>query len=265
MPKSNRHIATSSDKAARILYDQRVGAVLSDKPCLEPIIMTGMGYPDPVIGGKKLPFELPVRCRKCVNCLAHRRRLWTARALHEVQAANRTWFGTLTVRPEDRFRLSLGLDLVASSDISNDLEGARKKFSILARRLSPDVTKMFKRLRADGARFRYLLVSEHHSDGFPHFHLLLHEQGEPIRKATLDAAWPLGFTKWRLVSDDVMEAKYVCKYLSKDAQTRVRASQRYGQAALISRSAECVQNALSTLLEKRSEEASPSEKRKEDK
>lgn len=213
---------------ADALYEQRIPRGTRHQ-CENPVLRYGIGLPDLVKVGPVLPITIPARCRKCEQCLLHRRRLWTARALDECAVARRTWFGTLTVAPDYRFRHELAADLLRPSGVSSE-QWPEFKFRCLASSTGREVTRMFKRLRKSGARFRYLLVVEAHKDGWPHFHLLVHEVAEPIRKVLLDGAWPLGFAKWRLMGDKPSEAYYVCKYLAKEALTRVRASNRYGQA-----------------------------------
>lgn len=217
-------------------------------PCLNPVERHGIGLPSPLVPSMKAtPILIPARCRKCANCLSHRRRLWTSRARAEVFASRRTWFGTLTVGPLERFKHELAADLLRPSGMSSE-KWPEYKFGALARSTGAEATRMFKRLRANGARFRYLLVTEAHGDGWPHLHLLLHEIAEPVRKATLDSEWPLGFSQWRLVdTSDKKAASYVCKYLAKSALTRVRASQRYGQTSAVPRITERLQEATRSL------------------
>jgi hypothetical protein len=106
-----------------------------------------------------------------------------------------------------------------------------EQFSLRHTEISRELTKYLKRVRKEsGAKFRFLLVAEAHKSGLPHYHLLLHEhdQFRPVRKSVLEAQWKAyGFSKWRLIEDE-RAARYVCKYLSKDAIARVRASIRYG-------------------------------------
>lgn len=82
------------------------------------------------------------------------------------------------------------------------------------------------------APFRFLAVFERHKDGFPHLHLLIHEQGQPLTKSAIQAEWRLGFSQCKLVDQGPKAAFYVAKYLGKDAATRIRASVRYGNGAL---------------------------------
>lgn len=175
-----------------------------------------------------------VRCRKCPQCLDQKRRQWTARAIQEVRNASRTWFGTLTVGPDRRLWASAKADQLCRQRRAESLSSLTpiERTKAIAAQLQPEVTRWLKRVRKQSkARFRYLLVSEAHEDGFPHFHLLLHEMGQSITKRTLEAQWKYGFSNWRLVpAGDGKPAMYVCKYLSKSAQTRVRASRDYGSA-----------------------------------
>ena len=177
---------------------------------------------------------LAVRCRKCPRCLVAKSRLWTARAFTEMNQSVRSWFCTLTVGPDRRFWAKAAAEsLVANrwcetwADISE-----AQRFKAIERQLAPEVTRWLKRVRKNsGASLRYLLVSESHKDGFPHYHLILHEQGGSVTKRTLQDAWRWGFSRVNVVDQDSKgsAAWYVCKYLTKSAQARVRASRTYGQ------------------------------------
>lgn len=176
---------------------------------------------------------LRVRCRKCPACLKHKRRLWTARGIAEVRTSMRTWFGTLTVSPERRFQAKLLADKRSTTrrgEALSELSSVERTRAIAAE-LNPEVTRWLKRVRKQsGAKLRYLLVCEPHKDGFPHFHLLLHERGQPVSKRLLESQWTYGFSNWRLVpAGEVAQVGYVCKYITKSAQTRIRASRHYGQ------------------------------------
>lgn len=110
---------------------------------------------------------------------------------------------------------------------------------------------------------RYLLVAERHDGATtslemrdrPHFHILLHTntpnrlvRGSPFsgdgewyvnRKkqifvsdsAWLRTQWTFGFTKFELATSS-RAAWYVCKYISKSLDCRVRASQGYGKTQI---------------------------------
>lgn len=106
---------------------------------------------------------------------------------------------------------------------SNDGE----TFAGVHKAIGKEFTLFFKRVRKNsGQPLRYCLFTEKHRDGFPHYHALIHERGEAIPRRDIEAEWKFGFTSFRLA--DVNAARYVSKYVSKDAQARVRASIRYG-------------------------------------
>lgn len=137
--------------------------------------------------------------------------------------------------------------LRASRETISSLDAA-EQFRLLADELGQEATRWLKRIRSKtGAPFRYLLVAEEHKTGDPHLHVLLHEFGEPITKRVLEGSWVTGFTHWRLVGDDRRAAYYVCKYLSKDLRTRVRASLGYGQADAIRLITERIEKMSDTL------------------
>lgn len=173
-----------------------------------------------------------VRCRRCKECLRAKRRLWTARAYDEVRSASRTWFVTLTVGPDRR----LWANMVARSWCETARREAFDKLTplertrALAAAIDPEVTRWLKRVRKQsGATLRYLLVVEPHKDGFPHYHLLVHEAGQQCGERILRRQWKYGWCQAKLVAGEVHPG-YVCKYITKSPQTRVRASRRYGQA-----------------------------------
>lgn len=207
--------------------------------CLSPIAVEAHGAPDRVMVGleveksTKIFADYTVRCRKCETCLKHRARLWAARARDELAVSGRSWFGTLTISPEHRTRyLYLAMRVIRRrrAEAWNALSEA-EQFAAVVNVAGTDVTKWLKRIRKNsGAALRYLLVSEAHEDGFPHFHVLVHEAEGRVTKRQLEGAWLVGYSHWRLVEPgDSGPARYVTKYLTKSALTRVRASQRYGR------------------------------------
>lgn len=204
--------------------------------------------------------ELQVRCRKCDKCKAYRGRLWRHRAIAETQRAERTWFGTLTIRPDQQYRLEGAARLAYGQNwdgLSHDAQ-----FAALAAQAGKLVTLWLKRVRANGGMsaaqrlayrrqaeqagspkeiepvaFRYLVTCEVHNGsdtsvemrGRPHFHFLIHENaGAPLRKDGIAQPWEWGFTNIKLVKG-IAGAMYVAKYLSKADDVRVRASENYGQ------------------------------------
>ena len=200
--------------------------------------------------------ERTVRCRVCGPCLRYRRAKWTDVALAEIESASRVWFVTLTVGPREW--------QLASMAVRRDLEGKHpagewpdwqdwqraKMFRLWSQHLYKEVQSWFMRLRRGGwfcrtrrlddgsfldewsfqergARFRYVCVAEPHKTGIPHFHLLLCEQEEPLRKAFLESRWWIGHSAAKLVPagrENRHVAGYVCKYLSKELSSRVWAS-----------------------------------------
>lgn len=195
-------------------------------------------------GAEKLgPYvvHLTTKCRRCDNCLAERSSMWAHRAVAEVRAASRTWYGTLTLSPQWHERFAASARLYAARRLRTEFEALpfAEQFQLRHRMVSAEIQKMFKRLRKSGARFRYLLVVEPHTGkrtetgepgqnfGLPHYHLLVHEIGAPISKRSLEAEWSFGFVQWRLRNDPDV-AWYVAKYLSKTLAARVRASLGYG-------------------------------------
>lgn len=179
--------------------------------------------------------SMTVKCRKCERCRMERRNLWANRARREIACAHRTWFGTMTLRPEVYMR---ALNECRKADSTNgddfDVRPFTEQFSRIHSRIGVEITKFVKRVRdVSGGPIRCLLVAEAHQSGVPHYHALIHEAaaGAYVKERCLSSQWPLGFSKWRLVGS-LREAGYVCKYLSKDCAARVRASQSYGSASL---------------------------------
>lgn len=187
----------------------------------------------------KRTLSMKVRCRKCEGCRKERRMMWTARAAREWRQSTRTWFVTLTLRPEDHYKLQtqVRVDVAAEGGNIDAMEPRdRLERFLVAYRHRMDLFLMRLRtgLRQQGwsqLRFRYLWVPEPHKSGAIHFHMLLHEVSDemPIRKERIEAAWPHGFIKAKLVKSEEA-ARYVTKYLGKHHfEGRIRASTRYGK------------------------------------
>lgn len=180
--------------------------------------------------GWRSTIELQARCRKCANCLRHRARLWAARMAAETSAAHRTWFGTLTLRPEEQFLAAARAQKASGLGPAEWAALSRaERFQAHVAECQREITLWLKRVRKEsGASVRYCLVSEPHKSGLPHFHVLVHEVGQAvIRHRTLQGQWRLGFSSFKLA--DAKSAAYVAKYLTKAASARVRASRRYGK------------------------------------
>lgn len=214
-------------------------------PCSADLIVEQMGHGHLTIGTKSeekwesaRTLSLKVPCRQCGPCRKARRMLWTDRAVREYRASTRSWFVTLTFRPEERYKLRLqAIKRLRDSGGSFERLAERDQYAELLREYQRPVALYLMRLRKGLAKrgwaltsFRYLLVPERHEDGAPHFHVLLHEVDElkPLRKARIEQAWPHGVIHARLLRDE-RAARYVVKYLGKqDFAGRVRASLGYG-------------------------------------
>ena len=214
---------------------RRVGGDRRLRP--SPTIRVATGARMPLDQRTKIPLtlRLTVRCRRCDACRRRRAMFWRLRAQAETQAAVRTWFGTLTLRPElhqqcvDRARTAL-----AHQGVDFDALPFGEQFTERCKYSGELVTKYLKRVRKDAKMpFRFLCVTEHHKSGLPHYHLLVHEAVEgSVKHATLRGQWDAGFCKWVLVQD-LKQASYLCKYLSKATVARVRASVAYGEGGLL--------------------------------
>lgn len=179
-----------------------------------------------------LSVQYLVPCRSCGPCLRYRAWRWATAAEREIKTAaalgGRTWFGTLTLSPQSHFEMLMRGERIAG----HVLVGTEEEFPFRHAAVSRELTLALKRIRKRKGRnsFRYLLVCEKHQSGLPHYHMLLHELAATVRKSELNEFWPWGFCQWRLVrlGEERRGARYVAKYLSKDASARVRASQGYG-------------------------------------
>lgn len=157
--------------------------------------------------------------------------MWSARAMHEVRNASRTWFVTLTLRPEEHTRLLYrGLIKKGKRGVDQSMLDPEEVFRVEQSEVALEITKYVKRVRKEAkSPLRFLIVCERHKNGHPHYHALIHERGGPVTYKTLSSQWPLGFGKWKLIEDE-KAAFYVVKYLGKSQDARVRASLRYGGA-----------------------------------
>lgn len=191
---------------------------------------------------KKIGMKLTIltRCRKCDKCLRARAFMWATRARNEIATATRTWFGTLTLRPEVHQRF-INVARVKHDRASNDFDALddNAKFKALASVEGSELTLWLKRVRKSAHPFRYLLISEPHSlaqAGLPHFHCLLHETSGEIGERIWRNQWKLGHAQFKLVDPlDEKAAWYATKYLTKSAQCRVRASLTYGLRQKVTR------------------------------
>ena len=139
-----------------------------------------------------------LRCRKCAACAKRKAMFWTGRAITEYHRSARTWFGRLTLCPDEhhlidaRAQVRLGTRGVAWQQLS-----AKEQFAERAKEVGVEMTLYMKRLRKGDAgdpdkgypphvrpRIRYLMIAEMHDSaqtsdemrGRPHYHMLIHEQ-----------------------------------------------------------------------------------------
>jgi len=234
----NTSSATVADVAYRGMRDG-VGSGTETSyagDCEAPAYMYLVGLPDPVLHQLGIP-QLPrtsqhlyVRCRRCAPCLKQRGRVWRARAIAETNAAQRTWFGTLTLAP-DRATQARFAAFRPVQDGINDYGDTSDHFKRMVDFVNPEITRFLKRVRKNtDAALRYLLVTEAHKSGVPHWHCLIHEYAGKAPKRDLHTAWRYGFSHFKLVDSNTRQISYVCKYLAKSAIARIRASRNYGAA-----------------------------------
>lgn len=177
--------------------------------------------------------DIAVRCRKCEPCQRARRYHWSQRSISEIEAAPRSWFGTLTLRPAEQFRLvATARARLIRAGTDYDHLSPDEQFIEDCQELKRQLQLYLKRLRKSGIAFRYLWVIERHKSGAPHVHILLHERS-PARHRVLSSQWQLGFSKFNLVAEgeNAKAARYVAKYLSKGLM-RPFASFKYGSPSV---------------------------------
>lgn len=179
----------------------------------------------------RMNVDLTARCRQCENCLKARAAHWRYRAQAEYRMAPRSWLGTLTFRPEEQFlALSRARTSIDAQGIDFETLPMTEKFDLVQRQTGRLVGLYLKRLRKQGAAFRYLLVCEAHQSGNPHYHIVIHEisGSAPVRHALLTEQWMYGFSNFKLIAE-TKGATYAVKYLTKSTMARVRASVAYGR------------------------------------
>lgn len=167
--------------------------------------------------------------------MKRRAALWRGRVAVEYNRSCRTWLGTLTISPQNRFiAVSQARQRLRNKGVDFDTEPELAQQVAIHREIGPSLQRYLKRVRkASNAPLRYLLIGEMHKDGFPHYHVLVHELREdvPIRHRVLSEQWTEGFCNWKLVRD-LSGALYAAKYLTKSeahSYARVRASVGYGE------------------------------------
>lgn len=196
---------------------------------------------DPVLGRTQSAWvEMKVRCRKCENCDRVRSWEWTGWATQECLWWPRSYFGTLTLSPEEQVRALAEAASQYAERYDGGFAGLGEAglFRWRCAAIGKWITLFLKRIRKElKVPVRYVVVAEAHESGLPHFHMLVHEQvkATPDQWDTyqvLKKQWWHGHSSWNGVTVDdghVREARYVCKYLAKSPLARVRASERYGR------------------------------------
>lgn len=220
---------------------------------------------------KPLTVVLETRCRKCKPCLERRAMFWRARAFEEYSIAAQTYFGTLTIAPDQDIIIDAECRLrLLEKGVDFDRLDETEKFRERVKQGGTRITTYLKRIREGDVErgkpsFRYLLVAEAHSGaktsaaklGRPHWHILLHEADKASRLVLPDE-WLRNATghvrtdkhgnamvengaflkrHWKLgfssffLAGSPRAAGYLCKYLTKESAARVRASFRYGGQA----------------------------------
>lgn len=218
--------------------------------CDNPIIIDQMGDSHRRMGPGGVPVREPartlstaVRCRRCEGCRRETRFMWAKRAVKEwiraSQHGGRTWFVTLTFRPEEHYKLQTKARLrLREQGIDLDALGARERYAEVLEEYNAELKRFLDRLRKgrrdrgwDVVKFRYVGVPEPHQSGHLHYHLLLHETSldAPLVKRRIEEAWGLGFVNAKLVTSPE-GTLYTTKYLGKHHyEGRIRVSKHYGE------------------------------------
>lgn len=191
--------------------------------------------------------EMHVRCRKCPECKGQRRRMWAARSIVEHSRAMRTWFCTLTFKPEVVLKSKYAAILSCSRravdyDSLNTLEQFAEDVKIHNEHLTLFLKRLRKRI-ADREKqrghpvpknfLRYVACAEAHKSGVVHFHINIYEchLTAQVKWKDIAKAWmQYGHMKANLVTS-LSRACYASKYVSKNLEVRVRASQGFGGPA----------------------------------
>ena len=124
--------------------------------------------------------SISVRCRKCKPCLARRRGQWAERAVLEFISTEarerRTWFGTLTLKPQQAAMLLARADKRARQRGETFNATDKDAWTHLALAGSPLVTAYLKRVRkAAVSTLRYVVVAEPHKSGLVHQQMPVHQ------------------------------------------------------------------------------------------
>ena len=181
--------------------------------CRRPVVRDRFARPPGhdllVAPGRPIPIwcEMSMKCSNCEVCLRKRASLWRRRAMQEIAESERTWFVTLTLRPEEQYRaLAAGLRKAGFDGEPCD------EFRARVVEIGAWLTLALKRLRKKtGARLHYVVVYERHKTGLPHVHLLIHEQDRGgVKYADIQYMWPHGYISAKLVADNKQAGEWIC-------------------------------------------------------
>lgn len=138
-------------------------------------------------------FGILCPCRQCLPCRINRRREWSVRGILEASQYNDISFITLTY-DDDHLPLNGSLD-------------------------TQILTKLWKRLRKLGLKFRYLACGEYGEKSYrPHYHAIIYGVDSVTMQYHLSRLWENGFVY--CVPATVETIDYVCGYVTKKIAVR---------------------------------------------
>jgi len=166
--------------------------------CVDPYAFELFARSRKIVGRVVYTVTALARCRKCEPCNRRKSMFWTGRAITEYHRAARTWFGTLTLSPQEHYVIDARAQArLGRSGVNWQQLSAKEQFAERAQEIGAEATKFIKRLRFGNKAvseagpciphkpaIRYLLVAEMHDSartsdemrGRPHFHMLINEQ-----------------------------------------------------------------------------------------
>jgi len=177
---------------------------------------------DPESGGGSDTAVMLVPCRKCAKCRLVRGLQWRKRMLVETITSPSTWFVTWTLSSYARTKLmELALQRYGST--------APDALCSVVREWHQSAMKRLRQRVFEKGRLRFAAVVEHHKDGYPHIHMLVHGI---FTYRDLRGSWGHGFEDIRRVDD--FGATYLTKYVIKEGGS-VWASKHYGRLTTVSK------------------------------
>lgn len=168
----------------------RTVRLMLEMDCEDPIPFELFARSRKIVGRVVYTVYGALRCRKCFSCGRRKSLFWTGRAITEYHRAARTWFGTLTLSPDEHYLIDARAQArLGSQRVDWQQLSAKEQFAERAKEVGVDMTLYMKRLRKGDAehvkpQIRYLMIAEAHDSeqtsdemrGRPHYHLLIHEQ-----------------------------------------------------------------------------------------